>query len=160
MVKCSWWKLFYYSHIENRKSFWERFNWVLTLKMDFESRKMPIFKGVASDHFTRYQKILWTCLLGCKKLLNFICLPMKFHNRVYLNLDTYFIGYLTPCPSTKIASLTVNWTTEYSHCPTTTLYWKSKTGSQFLDIWSIFARQTTFHLENWPNQVSFFVNPV
>ena len=78
MVKCSWWKLFYYSHIENRKSFWERFNWVLTLKMDFESRKMPIFKGVASDHFTRYQKILWACLLGCKKLLNFICLPMKF----------------------------------------------------------------------------------
>ncbi len=86
MIKCSRWKLFYYSHIENRKSFWERFNWVLTLKMDFESREMPIFNGVTSDHFTRYQKILWTCLLGCKKLLNFICLPMKFHNRVYLNI--------------------------------------------------------------------------
>ena len=86
MIKCSWWKLFYYSHIENRKSFSERFNWVLTLKMDFESQKMPIFKGVASDHFTRYQKILWTCLLGCKKLLNFICLPIKFYKSVYLRV--------------------------------------------------------------------------
>ena len=54
--------------------------------MDFESWKMSIVKGVASNNFTRYQKILWTCLLGCKKLLNFICLPIKFHNCVYLNL--------------------------------------------------------------------------
>ena len=71
--------MFYYSHIGKTNSFSERFSWVLTLKMDFEYRKMPIFKGVASNRFTRYQKILWACLLGCKKVLNFICLPMKFH---------------------------------------------------------------------------------
>ena len=41
----------------------------------------PIFDGSASNHFTRYQKILWVCSLECKKLLNFICLTMKFLNR-------------------------------------------------------------------------------
>ena len=89
--------MFYYSHIGKRKSFSERFSWVLTLKMDFEYRKMPIFKGVASNRFTRYQKILWACLLGCKKLLNFICLPMKFHDRHHLNVYPSFhdcrLGY-------------------------------------------------------------------
>ena len=47
-----------------------------------------------------------------------------------------------------------------THCPVTTLYWKSKTHSQFLDIWCIFARKTTFHLEDYPKPMSFFVNPV
>ena len=47
-----------------------------------------------------------------------------------------------------------------SHCPMATLYWKSKTHSQFLDIWCIFDRQTTFHLEDCPKPMSFFVNPV
>ena len=41
----------------------------------------PIFDGSASNRFTKYRKILWACLLECKKLWNFICLPMKFHNR-------------------------------------------------------------------------------
>ena len=51
-------KLFYYSQIEKRKSFSERFIRVLTLKMDFENSKMPIFKGLQSNRFTWYQKIL------------------------------------------------------------------------------------------------------
>ena len=86
--------MFYYSHIGKRKSFSERFSWVLTLKMDFEYRKMPIFKGVASNRFTRYQKILWACLLGCKKLLNFICLPMKFHDRHHVNVYPMYVHCL------------------------------------------------------------------
>ena len=57
--------------------------------MDFENQKTPIFEGVASNHFTRYQKVLWACLLGCKKLLNFICLTMKFHNRHHANEHDY-----------------------------------------------------------------------
>ena len=83
--------MFYYSRIEKRKSFSKRFSWVLMLKMDFEYQKMPIFEYVASNHFTRYQKILWEWLLGCKKLLNFICLTMKFCNRHHASthLGTY-----------------------------------------------------------------------
>ena len=46
-----------------------------------------------------------------------------------------------------------------SHCPLATFYWKSKTHSQFLDIWCIFDWQTTFHLEDCPKLMSFFVNP-
>ena len=42
---------------------------------------MPIFKGLQSNRYTCYQKILLLCSLGCKKLWNFVCLPMKFHNR-------------------------------------------------------------------------------
>ena len=76
MIKYGNCKIFYYSQIEKRKSFLERFIWVLTLKMDFENPKMPIFKGLQSNRFTWYQKILWGCLLGCKKLLNFMCLPI------------------------------------------------------------------------------------
>ena len=51
----------------------------------------PIFDGSASNHFTRYQKILWVCSLECKKLLNFICLTMKFHNRHYPTLRAYIL---------------------------------------------------------------------
>ena len=43
-----------------------------------------IFDGSQSNRFTRYQKILWACLLGCKKLLNFICLLMKSHNHHHI----------------------------------------------------------------------------
>ena len=62
----------------------------------------PIFDGSASNHFTRYQKILWVCSLECKKLLNFICLLMKFHNRVYLTIHPLrqkgrFLYLLTHC---------------------------------------------------------------
>jgi len=45
-----------------------------------------------------------------------------------------------------------------SHCPTATLYRKSKTPSQLLDIRCIFVRQTTFHLEDCLKNISFFVN--
>ena len=40
-----------------------------------------IFYSFASSFLTRYQKILWGGSLGCKKLLKFTCLTMKFHNR-------------------------------------------------------------------------------
>ena len=78
-------KLFYYSQIEKRKSFSERFIRVLTLKMDFENSKMPIFKGLQSNRFTWYQKILLVFSLGCKKLWNFVCIPLKFHNCHHAN---------------------------------------------------------------------------
>ena len=35
---------------------------------------------------------------------------------------------------------------------------KIKIHSQFLDIYCIFGRQTTFHLEDCPNLLSFCVN--
>ena len=37
---------------------------------------------------------------------------------------------------------------------------KIKNTFPILDIWCIFDRQTTFHLENCQNPMSFFVNPV
>ena len=40
----------------------------------------PIFTSSASNCLTRYKQILSGCSLGCKNALNFICLPMKFHN--------------------------------------------------------------------------------
>ncbi len=37
---------------------------------------------------------------------------------------------------------------------------KSKTPSQFLDIWCMFVTQTTFHLEDCSKNKSLFVNPI
>ena len=55
------------------------------MKMDFENPKMPIFKGLQSNRFTWYQKNLLVCLLGCKKQWDFVCLPVKFHDRHHAN---------------------------------------------------------------------------
>ena len=64
----------------------------------------PIFDGSASNHFTRYQKILWVCSLECKKLLNFICLPMKFHNRHHVTPGCHVM-----MPNTFLSSLKHMW---------------------------------------------------
>ena len=40
----------------------------------------PIFDGSQSNSITWYQRILKGCSFGCKNLLNFACLTMKFHN--------------------------------------------------------------------------------
>ena len=40
----------------------------------------PIFHSSQSNSLTRYQRILWGISYGCKNLLNFTCLTMKFHN--------------------------------------------------------------------------------
>ena len=40
----------------------------------------PIFDGTTSSCLIIYQKILWGGSLECKKVLNIICLNMKFHN--------------------------------------------------------------------------------
>ena len=51
----------------------------------------PIFASSASNCLTRYKQILSGCSLGFKNVLNFICLPMKFHNRGHTNLHSYII---------------------------------------------------------------------
>ena len=43
MIKYQQQKLFYYSHIEKRKSFSESFSSFLVQKIDFENRKIPLF---------------------------------------------------------------------------------------------------------------------
>ena len=50
-------------------------------KIYFENKKCQGFDMFASNCLTRYQKILWGGSLWCKKLLEFSCLTMKFHNR-------------------------------------------------------------------------------
>ena len=39
-----------------------------------------IFDISQSNSLKRYQKFLRVCSFGCKNLLNFTCLTMKFHN--------------------------------------------------------------------------------
>ena len=48
--------------------------------VDFEIWKHPTFGGSALSCLTRHKKILSGCWFGCKNILNFIYLPMKFHN--------------------------------------------------------------------------------
>ena len=40
----------------------------------------PIFDGSASNCLTKYQKILWRASLGCRNVLNFTWLTVKFGN--------------------------------------------------------------------------------
>ena len=81
-----------------QKSFSGRLNWFLYWKIYFENWKCQISDKSASNCLTRYQKILWDGSLGCKKLLKFTCLTMRFHNRhhtsVHILLQPMYVGYL------------------------------------------------------------------
>ena len=65
-----------------------------TLRASLRELKIDIIKfaifsyfwGLQSNDGSRYQKILWTCSLDYKSLLNCTCLTMKFHNPVYANV--------------------------------------------------------------------------
>ena len=72
-----------YFDIQIRKSFSGRFSWFLASKIDSEPWKFPIFEGSHLSCLTRYHKILWGCLFGCKNLLNSTWNILKFHNRCY-----------------------------------------------------------------------------
>ena len=61
----------------------------LASKIDFEIWKCPIFASSASNCLTRYEQILSGCLLGCKNVLNFIHLPIKFQNHDHTNVSSY-----------------------------------------------------------------------
>ena len=60
---------------------------ILDLENLHQNWKMLFFDSPQSKGFTRYQKILWGCSFGCKNLLNFTCLIMKFHNCHHANLE-------------------------------------------------------------------------
>ena len=66
-------------------SFSGRLSWFLGQKPYFENWKCQVFDKSASSCLIRYQKILWGGSLGCKNLLKFTCLTMKFHNRHHAN---------------------------------------------------------------------------
>ena len=51
--------MFYYSHIEKRKSFSETFSWFLIQKIEFENWKKPYFHGSVLYNFVKYGKISW-----------------------------------------------------------------------------------------------------
>ena len=92
------------------------------------------------------------------------CAKFKYFNSMPNFLwHSDFFSSLSPIFSSVLSSIRDYPMKVYaccSHCPMATLYWKSKTHSQFLDIWCIFDRQTAFHLEDCPKPMSFFVNPV
>ena len=50
--------------------------------------------------------------------------------------------------------------TYLTHCPVVALIYEKKIRLQFFDMFTIFVRQTTFHLEGCPKLMSLFVNPV
>ena len=54
-------------------------------EIDFENWKCQNFDKSASNFLTGHQKILWGGSLGYKKLMNFTCLTMKFHNCHHTN---------------------------------------------------------------------------
>ena len=58
---------------------------ILGLKKISENWKCQVFDKSASSFVRWYQKILWGGSLGCKNLLKFTCLTMKFHNRHHAN---------------------------------------------------------------------------
>ena len=61
--------------------------------MYFENWKSQIFDKSASRCLTRYKKILWGGSFGCKKILKFTCLTMKFHNLHHTNGTIFtFLG--------------------------------------------------------------------
>ena len=72
---------------------------------------MLFFDSPQSKGLTRYQKILGGCFLGCKNLLNFTCLTLKFHKCHHAN-DQAFIHtindsrfqYLIPSTKSKLNS--------------------------------------------------------
>ena len=45
-----------------------------------------VFDTSQSKSLTKYQKILWGYSFGCKNMLNFFCLTMKFHNCYHNNV--------------------------------------------------------------------------
>ena len=52
--------------------------------------KTEIFDKSASSCLKRYKRILWGGSLGCKKLLKFTCLILKFHKRHYTTIESTF----------------------------------------------------------------------
>ena len=73
-------KLFTQFNILKKKSFSERFDWFLGPKIDFENWNFPIFVSSDLTCLRRYQKILRVVLLGCKNLINYTWLSMKFYD--------------------------------------------------------------------------------
>ena len=93
--------------------------------------------------------LLWchNNLLRHNCILHYCSCHHKIHlwpNSIFLYHLKFFIYYSWPLKQFQMVAL----------------YWKWKIHSQFLDIWCIFDRQTTFHLEDCPKPMSFFVNPV
>ena len=67
----------------------------------------PFFEGSASKGLKRYNKIHWGCSFGCKNLLNFICLTMKFHKPL--------LSYYFNLPNNRAANLILFWKKSILH---------------------------------------------
>ena len=84
--------MFSWSNILEQKLFTGRLSRFLDKKNYFENKKCQDFDKSASNGLTRYQKILWRGLLGCKNLSKLTCLTMKFHSSHHATVH-YFIHY-------------------------------------------------------------------
>ena len=62
---------------------------MLIFKQIYFVKLCSIFYCSASSFLTIYQRILWGGSLGCKKLLKFTCLCMKFNNCHYANAESF-----------------------------------------------------------------------
>ena len=55
-------------------------NLILDLKNWHQKLKKAALRRLSIKQSYKVSKILWRCSFGCKSLLNFICLAMKFNN--------------------------------------------------------------------------------
>ena len=64
----------------------------------------PIFDRSQSNSLTEYQKILKRCTFGCKNVMNFACLTMKFHICNHTTVHAVHLGCMA------VAGLQVTYT--------------------------------------------------
>ena len=57
------------------------------------SKNVPNFDGSQSNSLTRYQEIPQECSFGCKNLLNFAYLTVKFHNCHHTIMKVKFLTF-------------------------------------------------------------------
>ena len=57
--------------------------WIFNLKKWRWKQKIAVYDRPQSKGLTGYQQICWGCSFGCKNLLNFTYLPIRFHNSYF-----------------------------------------------------------------------------
>ena len=105
---------------------------------------------------------IWTHLLGFLFFVGLFLrdilflIPAKESGIEVADSDFFVLCSLIICYQVSLRLLFQG----YTHCPMVPFISQIIIPLWFLDVWCIFVRQTTFHLEDCPKVMSFFVNPV
>ena len=87
-------KFFLLGWYSDEKIIFRMIKWNLASKNDSKLWKFPIFDSSDSKCLTRYQKILWVSLFGCKSLSKFIYHTIKFQNCYHTSATCSEIKFL------------------------------------------------------------------